>query len=159
MANELLEKTTAAHLEEALFGPWSYSSELPVLGWDSSANRDYALRADDPSGNKKTGVPGADSLALVGLSFVAVVPVGQDAETTGWSGSWKFGAWTWCLWSVPLRRRAVRLLLEMAGIASSSEYVRRARGICAVFQCRVRRNEQGGYGSFLPADVIPPRGP
>jgi hypothetical protein len=156
MAGELLKKAMSPHLEEALFGPWSYSSELPVMGWDSSANRDYALRADNPSGNKKTGVPGADVLAFVGLSFAPVAPRGRNVATTGWSGHWKSGAWTWCLWSVPLRRRAVRTLLGMSGLEHISADVRVGRGICAVFRCRVRRSDQGGYGNFLPADVVSP---
>jgi len=159
MVRELIDGVTAVHVEEALFGPWTYSSELPVLGWDSSATRDYALRADDPSGNKKTGVPGADLLAFAGLSFIPVVPIGRSAATTGWSGSWKFGTWQWCLWSVPLGRRVVRSLLQTPDLEHFPSDARLARGICAVFRSRVRRSEQGGYGSFLPADVVPPQKP
>jgi hypothetical protein len=63
-----------ADFEEALFGPWLYARALPVLQWDNSQTRDYALRASDPSKEKKLGVPGADWLAFRGLSFL-VAPV------------------------------------------------------------------------------------
>jgi hypothetical protein len=130
-----VDGVNVADLEEAVFGPWQYARELPVLGWDSSASRDYALRADDPSKSKKTGVPGADWLAFRGLAFVPVAPVGSEIVTAGCSGGWKFGgAFTWPLWHGTLSVGAVRSIMRSG----------------------IKRSDQGGYGSFLPADVRPP---
>jgi hypothetical protein len=154
---ELIEGVNNADLEEALFGPWRYARELPVLSWDSSASRDYALRADDPSKSKKTGVPGADWLAFRGLAFVPVAPVGSEIQTAGCSGGWKFGgAFTWPLWNGALSVSAVRSLMTLADLVGLNAHARRARGVEVVLRSGIRRSDQGGYGSFLPADVCPP---
>lgn len=148
---------TAADLDEALFGPWRYERSLPVLGWDSSVSRDYALRADDPSKNKKTGVPGADWLAFRGLAFVPVAPVGDELQTAGCAGGWKSGGtFTWPLWSPPLSVAAVRSVMVLADIADLSAHARRARGVEVVMRSGIRRSDQGGYGSFMPPDVRAP---
>lgn len=148
---------TAADLDEALFGPWRYERSLPVLGWDSSVSRDYALRADDPSKNKKTGVPGADWLAFRGLAFVPVAPAGDELQTAGCAGGWKSGGtFTWPLWSPPLSVAAIRSVMTLADIAELSAHARRARGIEVVMRSGIRRSDQGGYGSFMPPDVRAP---
>jgi len=86
MANDLATNTTENDLREALDGPWQYTRPLPVMGWDSTMARDYALRATDPSTDKKAGVPGADWLGLRGLAFLLAVPVGPRVVTTGCEG-------------------------------------------------------------------------
>lgn len=149
---ELIEGVNNADLEEALFGPWQYARELPVLSWDSSVSRDYALRADDPSKSKKTGVPGADWLAFRGLAFVPVAPVGSAIRTAGCSGGWKVGgAFTWPLWNGALSVSAVRSIMTFADLVELNAHARRARGIEVVLSSGIRRSDQGGYGSFLPA--------
>jgi len=154
---ELIEGVNNADLEEALFGPWQYARELPVLSWDSSVSRDYALRADDPSKSKKTGVPGADWLAFRGLAFVPVAPAGSEIQTAGCSGGWKSGgAFTWPLWNGALSVSAVRSIMTLADLVGLNAHARRARGIEVVLRSGIRRSDQGGYGSFLPADVRPP---
>jgi len=149
----LAEGVEDADLAEALFGPWSYSRPLPVLKWDATTTRDYALRAGDPSKEKVLGVPGADWLAFRGLSFIQVVPRGHHVATTGCFGGWNEGDFRWPLWSVPLSREVVRSVLRLDA-ASLSEAHRRARGICAVLESRIRRSDQGGYGSFSPAAIV-----
>lgn len=153
MAEDLAGGTTSADLREALCGPWTYSRELPVLGWDATASRDWALRASNPSKDKKTGVPGADWLAFRGLASLPVMPIGSGLRTTGCDGRWKTGRFRWGLWIVPcdlsLARSAMRLpLAELAPLERSM------RGIGVVFQCGIRRSDQGGYGSFEPAEVV-----
>jgi hypothetical protein len=156
---ELIEGVNEIDLEEALFGPWQYERELPVLSWDSSVSRDYALRADDPSKSKKTGIPGADWLAFRGLAFVPVAPVGSEIQTAGCSGGWKFGgAFTWPLWNRALSVSAVRSVMTFADLDELNARERRARGIELVLRSGIRRSDQGGYGSFLPSDVRPPAG-
>lgn len=154
MVGDLIEGVNAADVEEALFGPWRYARELPVLQWDCTAARDYALRASDPSKDKKTGVPGADWLAFRGLSFLRVAPVRTQVHTTGCSGGWKTGRFRWPLWSVPLGRAAVHTALQLRGLEDMRDAERRERGIAAVFKCSIRRSDQGGYGSFTPSTVV-----
>lgn len=151
MALELQRQLTPDDLAEALFGPWRYRRELPVFAWDSSASRDYALRATDPSKDKKTGVPGADWLGLMALPMLPVMPAGDRVLTPGCSGGWKTGQFTWPLWTVPLRAPTAQSLLSLGGLADLSARERQARGVGAVFSSGIRRSDQGGYGSFRPS--------
>ncbi len=77
MVDELRTGITAAHLREALDGPWLNRSQLPSLTWDSSVARLYALRAGNPSKEKRGSVPGANWLAVIGLSYFPVVVLGR----------------------------------------------------------------------------------
>lgn len=153
MVADLVVGVTPADIEEALVGPWRYERPLPVMGWDATAARAYALRASNPSGDKKLGVPGADWLAVRGLACLPVVPVKTRVRTTGCSGGWKTGQFQWGLWTVPLGRDVVRstLRLELEAMSSGE---RGARGIGVVFRCGIKRSDQGGYGSFEPASVV-----
>lgn len=151
MVNRLCAAVTANDLREAVFGPWRYERLLPVLGWDCSATRAYALRADDPSKAEKRGVPGADWLAFRGLSFIRVAPRGRQIATTGCSGGWKNGSFCWPLWDAALTKETVQVLVQTPQLTETREAERRARGISAVFTSAIRRSDQGGYGSFAPA--------
>ena len=154
MVAQLRDAVTRDDLEEAVFGPWRYERALPVLGWDCSATRLYALRADDPSKAEKRGVPGADWLAFRGLSFIRVASIGTQIATTGCSGGWKTGTFCWPLWDIGLTRESVHVVVQMADLPQLPEDDRLARGICGMFACGIRRSEQGGYGSFAPAAAV-----
>lgn len=160
MVEELMRGLRPEDFEEALFGPWLYQRPLPVLGWDSAAARDYALRAGDPSKEKKLGVPGADWLAFRGLPFVRVAPVrdrrGERIETTGCQGEWKTGVFRWPLWEVPLARPVIASLLACPELLTAEPRTLAARGISIVLEASIRRSDQGGYGSFAPARVAQP---
>lgn len=152
MVRDLAEGVTDDDVREALIGPWTYSRPLPILGWDATSTRAYALRASNPSGDKKLGVPGADWLAFRGLVAHPSFPRRGRVDTVGCSGSWKHGTFEWCLWVSPLPRDAVRSLVRLDhGRRSAAE--RDACGIGVVFSSQISRSEQGGYGSFGPARV------
>jgi len=153
MVRTLRDEVTRDDLHEALVGPWSYSRALPVLQWDCTMFRDYALRADDPSGAKKLGVPGADWLAFRGLPFIRVAPMGKRAMTTGCVGEWKTGSFHWPLWTHPIERPTVHTVLQLR-LAEITDAERLARGISMVFRCAIKRADPGGRGSFAPAAVI-----
>jgi hypothetical protein len=154
MVLQLVAMVEPEDFSEALWGPWTYQRLSPVMGWDATANRDYALRASNPSGDKKTGVPGADWLAVRGLSFFPVVPRGSKVLTTGCHGEWKTGTFLWSLWEVPLEREMIRTLLRFSRLKALSERERSARGIVAVFEASIRRSDQGGYGSLSPPQQL-----
>lgn len=156
MVDELRQGITSSDLDEALFGPWKYARSLPVLQWDNSQARDYALRATDPSKDKKLGVPGADWLAFRGLTFVRVAPVGDAIVTTGCAGGWKSGTFRWPIWSAPVTAPTVRGLLVSKELFDVDASVLRARGVAIVFESSIGRSDQGGYGSFAPARVAQP---
>lgn len=155
MTRELDKAVGTVDLVEALAGPWRYESSLPVLGWDAKGERIYALRGTDPSKDQKTGVPGADWLAFVGLTFFPCAKnggLGRDQLlTTGCMGTWKRGSFRWPLWSVPLSTPVIRSLLTFEGLLEESVEQRRQRGIFRVLEAPIRRSDQGGYGSFGPA--------
>jgi hypothetical protein len=150
MVDELRKRVTLEDLSEAILGPWKYERPLPVMGWDSTSARDYALRASNPSTDKKMGVPGADWLAVRGLTFLSVVPRKTRIATTGCGGGWKNGHFQWPLWTVSLTSDVVRTILRIEWqVVGRQERI--ARGIGAVFSCGIKRSDQGGYGSFEPA--------
>ncbi len=153
MVEELRKGVTRDDFEEALFGPWRYMRPLPVLQWDNSQTRDYALRARDPSKEKKLGVPAADWLAVRGLPFVRVAPTGDRIATTGCRGGWKTGFFRWPMWTAPLTRQVVNSVLTSPEIFDMDFRVLRGRGIPVVFEAAISRTDQGGYGSFSPASV------
>jgi len=152
MVRELLDATDGADSLNALVGPWAFDSPLPSLMWNTSDDRVYALSARDPSKDKKLTVPGAELLALFGLSAIPIFSAGERTRTSACSGTWKQGAFTWPLWSRGSCSRAVRSLLAHADADQESRLV--AWSVVRMMQCRIRRSEQGGYGSFSPSTEI-----
>lgn len=153
MVAELVNNVTRDDLREALEGPWRYERSLPVMGWDATSSRDYALRATDPSTDKKLGVPGADWLAVRGLCYLPAVPQGNRVATTCCVGGWKDARFRWPLWTVPLNAPVIRSVLRQ-NVEAMTKPERSARGIGVVFSSGIKRSDQGGYGSFEPALVI-----
>ena len=153
MVVELASRVTKDDVREALEGPWKYDRPLPVMGWDATSSRDYALRASDPSTDKKLGVPGAEWLAVRGLTFFPTVPRGSRVLTTGCAGGWKNGRFHWPLWTVSLNKPVISSLVRQ-DLDGMTKHERGARGICVVLSSGIKRSEQGGYGSFEPASVI-----
>ncbi len=143
-------------LSEAIFGPWKYERPLPILSWDNTTARDYALRASNPSNEKKLGVPGADWLAFRGLPYFRTVPIKNRIATTGFKGEWKTSTFRWPLWNVPIGRDVIRSLVTSPELYKLDPTTLRARGIEVVFEAGVRRTDQGGYGSFTPARIAKP---
>lgn len=150
---ELQEKVCEADFYEALVGPWRRESTLPNMGWDATNARLYALRASNPSGDKKTTVAGADWLAFVGLGAFPSFPGRGRLNTTGIKGGWKDSSFAWPVWDRPASWQTARSLFRSPKLAELEESERRARGIAATFAASIARSDQGGYGSFSPAAV------
>lgn len=150
---ELQAGVTATDLQEALVGPWRRESTLPNMSWDATNARFYALRATNPSGDKKTSVAGADWLAFVGLSAFPSFPRGSRLATTGITGGWKDSTLTWPVWRRPSTYRVAACLARIPDLARLSAVERASRGIGSVFRAKISRSDQGGYGSFAPAEV------
>lgn len=153
MVEELRRGITSEDVEEALVGPWRTTSALPSLSWDASVARNYALRASNPSKEKRGSVPVANWLAVHALGFFPVLPRSGRLQTTGVRGGWKDGSFAWPVWSVPATVPVVRSLLREDPRALGS-VARAALGVEVVFESGILRSDQGGYGSFTPADVV-----
>ncbi|MGH3764342.1 MAG: type I-G CRISPR-associated protein, Cas3-extension family [Pseudonocardiaceae bacterium] len=168
MARELAGRLDAERIQEAIFGPWREDSPLPTLSWSSQGERIYAVRAINPSSEKRLGVPGADWLAFLGLVFFPTCAVtgnyGLPAslKTSGCEKAWKRSALRWPLWTVPLERDTTWSLVGDAAVVGKDRRLSpdqlRARGVLQVMQAPIRRSDQGGYGSFGGASVLLGRG-
>ncbi len=164
MVRELASRVDAERIREAIFGPWREDSPLPTLSWSSQGERIYALRAVNPSSEKRLGVPGADWLAFLGLVFFPTRAVtgnyGQPVslKTSGCDRSWKRSALRWPLWTVPLERDIIWSLVGDSEVVGKDRRLSpdklRTRGVLQVMQAPIRRSEQGGYGSFGGASVL-----
>lgn len=151
MARDLIAGLERGDVEEALAGPWTYTSELPSFMWDITDDRVYAVSAFNPSSEKKRTVPGAEFLALIGLRALPAFAEGTRATTTGCAGSWKQGVFVWPLWTTPVSFRTARTLVAHA---PADERWLPQWGVRQVLHCQIRRSDQGGYGSFSPPRTV-----
>ena len=169
MASEILGSVTHEELVADLSEPWTYRSEGPSLMWDVVDDRLYALSSTNPSSVKKNTNPGAEALAVLGLSCFPCYRSAYGTATQGCSGGWKRGHFTWPLWARPARTAAVASLLAHASQPAPTEprfekqFAERCRqypgwGVARVMQSQIRRSDQGGYGTFGPPRVIWRRG-
>lgn len=143
-------------LREALLGPWRSESKLPSLSWDSSVSRLYALRASDPSKDKRGTVAGANWLAFHALAYFPVAVSNGRLVTTRVQGGWKSSVFEWPIWAPFIESSTVAALLRIAPDSwTASE--RAAMGVSMVCRSAILRSDQGGYGSFAPAEVVLPK--
>jgi hypothetical protein len=154
---ELIEKTNAEHLSEALFGPWQYRDSGPSLRWDPEDDRRYALRWREPSTDPLRTVRGANRLAFEAMPLLPVIPTRTRAVTTGFTGQRSSDTfWTWPVWNRPIPLDVCRSLLSLKALLTVEEKNSRAeligRGIVAVF--RSQRISIGKYRNFTPAEAV-----
>jgi hypothetical protein len=159
MVRELGTAVERDRLQEAVCGPWRYDSPLPSLSWDSRGERLYAVRAVNPSTEKRLGVPGADWLAFRGLVCYPVTRTSRGSlRTTACDAEWKASAFRWPVWTRPVTGRVVRSLVADPSLVSRTPKATSAdlaaRGISSIRQASIRRSDQGGYGSFGAPDTL-----
>jgi hypothetical protein len=157
MVETLRSQITANDVREALYGPWLNTSQLPSLSWDATVSRNYALRAGDPSKEKRGSIPAANWLGVIALEFFPVVADGGRLVTTAIVGGWKDSSFYWPLWSAATTAKAVASLLRVDARCWTTDE-RAALGISRVHSSKISRSDQGGYGSFAPADVVLAKG-
>ncbi|MCY3609434.1 MAG: hypothetical protein OXG57_13450 [Acidimicrobiaceae bacterium] len=161
MARNVLSGVTEDQLREALVGPWQYTSKLPSLRWDVSDDRAYALSAFDPTdntNNPKLTVPGAECLAILGLCMFPVFPGRGKTATTGCSGTWRSGSFSWPLWDRPAAPNVVRTLVAHAHAGclgdDSLERSLPSLGVFRILESSIRRNDRAmGLANFGPPQV------
>ena len=157
----LLALTAPERFDEAWFGPWRMDSPAPVLGFDNREDRSFALRALNPAGDKKLGVPGADWLAFRGLAMYPTAAFAGRLRTRACAPAWKESEFRWPVWRQPLSRDSARSLLgdprlvDLAnGVAKEGGIQLAQRSVSRVYAARIRRTDQGGYGSLGPERVV-----
>lgn len=151
----ILNSVVRDDIMTGLLGPWNYARDIPSLGWDVADDRVYALRANNPSPEKKLTNPGPEALAILGLSRNPVFPGRGRTLTQGCSGSWKAGYYSWPLWRKPATPSAVKSLLAHAYNHSGESRLRwySSWGVSMILRSPIRRSGQGGYGTFGPSEV------
>lgn len=120
------------------------------LRWDPSAERNWALMANNPNDSGTSVDAPAEWLAFRSLPLFPCCPRGSRIMTTGVSGRGDGMKFAWPLWSVPVSISTARSVLQMALNGSSRD--RSMRGIFAVCTSAIRRTNQG-FGNFGPASV------
>ncbi len=155
-ARKVLRGVSREDVRTGLAGPWAYGSALPSLGWDVADDRRYALRANDPGGERKRTNPGPEALALLGLTLHPVFRGAGGTLAQGCSGAWKTAVYSWPLWNKPASLNAVKSILAHAydhPAASDRRTWFRSWGVFRVLKSSIRRSGQGGYGTFRPPAV------
>ena len=147
MARELAKSVTAQHVQELVQGS-APRYPFPVFGWEAGSERVYALRGTNPSTDKKLGMPAADWLALLGLTFFPVANRQGRLVTTGCARGWKRGWFRWPLWRGSIGVDVIRSLLSDSSLWTFDEERLRLRGVSRIVSAPIRRTDQGGYGSF-----------
>lgn len=154
MAEDLRVRMRKDDVLEALVGPWQNQSTLPSFAWDASVTRMYALRASNPSGEKRGSIAAANWLGVQALAFFPVAVVRGRLVTTAVVGGWKDSVFTWPVWEPPLSVPTTAALLRTnVGRLSAREWA--AWGITSVFSSKIQRPDK--YGSFSPAAVVVPK--
>jgi hypothetical protein len=107
--------SAAETLHEALFQPWTRQDPTPAFRWDPAEDVRYALRADDPSGDKSTTQHGANRLAAFGLAVLTTAPEqrGERVRLRILGGGWVRNefAFSWPVWKDPASLAGIRALL------------------------------------------------
>ena len=142
-------------LREALFEGWKrpdLKPAAPSFRWDPHEDVRYALRARNPSGDKKTTQHGANRLAAVGFSALTVFPKQRAGnlrlEVLGGSRDRKGNfIFTWPIWRHPASLASIRGLLSHPNL-SDPETCK----VLGIVECRrVRRISAGKYMNFTQA--------
>lgn len=146
-------KVTAADtIREALFEPWERADSTPSFRWDPAEDVRYALRADDPSGDKSTTQHGANRLAALGLAMLTVTPEqrGKRVRLQVLGGAWERNAFTfsWPIWTVPTSLAGIQTLLSHPDLALDPP---RLAHLSVVDVRRSRRISVGKFMNFTRA--------
>ncbi len=131
----------AQTIAEAVFEPWVRQDPTPSFRWDPAEDVRYALRADDPSGDKATTQHGANRLASIGLPLLTVAPVQAGERVRLRMRAARLEgreiALYWPIWREPASLAAIAALLSHPQLPQGPaalehlgiEQVRRARRI------------------------------
>jgi hypothetical protein len=149
VVEEIRASITQEWVERSLFNG---NAERPGsnLRWDPGAERNRALRADDPSRQQTRVNAPLEWLAFRALPLFPSFPRGSKIITTGVFDREDETVFKWPLWSVPVSLATARSVLQVDWTGNIQEQA--ARHIFAICSAIIRRTGQG-YGSFGPTWV------
>lgn len=152
---KLVAETTIEQLDCALFKPWKYDDPGPSMRWDPEDDRRYALRWQDPSGDKITTIRGANRLAIEALPLFPTAPANGSLLTTGFRGKGSRDTFlTWPIWTPPIDVDTVRSLLAHDELQQDQprREVLAPMGVAEIY--RSQRLTVGKYRNFAPAEPV-----
>lgn len=120
------------------------------LRWDPGSERNWALMANNPSGDGTRVDAPLEWLAFLGLPLLPSFPCGTRIITTGVVGRGDDMTFTWPLWTVPASRHTTRSVLQVDWTGNAKG--RAACGVFAICSSAIRRTSQG-FGNFGPSSV------
>jgi hypothetical protein len=139
--------TAAETLHEALFAPWTRQDPTFAFRWDPAEDVRYALRADDPSGERSTTQHGANRLAALGLPVLTVAPArrGDRVRLQVPGGVFERNglALHWPIWRGPVSLAGLQALLTHPDLPDGPA----ALGHLGVVE--VRKARRIGVGKFM----------
>lgn len=121
------------------------------LRWDPGAERNWALMANNPSGDGTRVDAPLEWLAFRGLPLLPSFPRGSRIITTGVADRGDDMTFTWPLWCIPASLLTTRSALQVDWTGGAKE--RAARGVFAICRSAIRRTSQG-FGNFGPSSVM-----
>jgi hypothetical protein len=139
--------SAAETLYEALFESWTRLDPTPAFRWDPAEDVRYALRADDPSGQKSTTQHGANRLASLSLPVLTVAPTqrGDRVRLQVLGGTFERNefAFSWPIWRGTATLAAIRALLSHPDLSKGPSTLSHL-GVT-----EVRRASRIGVGKFM----------
>jgi hypothetical protein len=139
--------TAPETLHEALFEPWTRRDPTPAFRWDPAEDVRYALRADDPSGEKSTTQHGANRLAALGLPVLTVAPSQRGArirlQLLGGTFERNEFFFSWPIWREPASLAGIRALLSCPDLGKGPS------ALAHLGVAEVRRARRIGVGKFM----------
>ncbi len=150
----MVSLTAEKTIDEALFQPWTRQDPTPGFRWDPAEDVRYALRANDPSGEKSTTQHGANRLAALGLPVLTAAPVQRGVrvrlQVLGGSFDRDF-ALAWPIWREPASLAAIRAMLTHPDLTNDPAKLRHL-GIEQVR--RAHRISVGRFMNFARAEMV-----
>ena len=106
-------KSPEAIFDEAVFGPWRYSTRAHSLGWDPNTERLHALRACAPSLDDPSCVAGAMLLAFWALPMMPALSCDRRPQTIGFTRVGRDQSFSWPIFSKAIDASELATLLQV----------------------------------------------
>lgn len=152
--NDAVQLTDSDTIVEALFQPWTRQDPTPSFRWDPGEDVRYALRAEDPSGDKSTTQHGANRLATLGLPTLTVAPMQRGnrvrLQLIGGVTGGEFSV-AWPIWRDPASLAAIRVMLTHPDLVIGPAGLTHL-GVEQVY--RSRRINVGKFTNFTRAEIV-----
>jgi hypothetical protein len=142
-------------IAEALFARWERKDDADAFRWDPEEDQRYALRFGDPSSEGAAlTVHGANRLAAIGFLSCAAAPRTRTVSAVGATRNHEGWAFVWPIWSQPLSRPAIEMLLAHPDLRRADPESLRVLGVRSVLEAH--RVANGKFMNVTRAQPLAP---